>query len=80
MGNIFFVATLLLVMNYFFFTFKRGESSANARTATLGRWLMMGCFGAYFGSTIMARMSLLVERLNFLYNDWYYAVGAALSD
>jgi hypothetical protein len=32
--------------------------------------MMMCCFGAFFGSTIMARMALLVERLEFLINEW----------
>jgi hypothetical protein len=33
--------------------------------------MLMGCFGAFFGSTIMARMALLVERLDFLIHDWF---------
>ena len=36
----------------------------------VGRWMMMACFGAFFGATIMARMSLLVERLQFLIDKW----------
>ena len=35
---------------------------------------MMICFGAFFGSTIMARLSLLVERLGFLMTDWIGAI------
>ena len=41
----------------------------------------MVCFGAFFGSTVMARMALLVERLQFLLIDWRgalsYLLGAA---
>ena len=68
--NIFFVFTLLTVLCYFFFTLKRKESGALEKSSSVGRWLMMGCFGAFFGSTIMARMALLVERLDFLINKW----------
>ncbi len=75
--NCIFVFTLLAVMYYFFFSFKR-TSPALQRIAGSGRWLMMVCFGAYFGSTVMARMALLVERLQFLLNDWRNAVGILL--
>jgi hypothetical protein len=64
--NIIFVVTLICSMSYFFFTFKRSENGLVSRAATQGRYLMMCCFGAFFGSTIMARMALLVERLDFL--------------
>jgi hypothetical protein len=64
---------LLLVINYFFFTFKR-ESRASAPALMAGRWLLMICFGSFFGSTVMARLALLVERLQFLYSDWAVAL------
>lgn len=78
-SNIIFVTTLMSSLSYFFFTFKRsdvraGTLSISARLLTffssMGRWLMMGCFGAFFGSTIMARMALLIERLQFLIKTW----------
>ncbi len=67
--NLIFIFTLLTVMYYFFFTF-RSKSEDNKFLSTSGRWLMMLCFGAFFGSTVMARMALLVERLQFLLIDW----------
>jgi len=72
-NNILFVATLLLVLNYFFFTFGR-EGSAQGKVAPLGRPLLMVCFGAFFGSTVMARLALLVERVQFIVGDWLSAV------
>jgi hypothetical protein len=75
-SNIVFVITLLSVMSYFFFTFRRGEGRLVQRTSSLGRWMMMGCFGAFFGATIMARMALLVERLEFLINRWWPTIMA----
>lgn len=68
--NTVFVLILLLVMNYFFFTFK-AQAGPLKRLNTSGRWLMMISFGALFGSTVMARMSLLIERLQFMILQWY---------
>lgn len=73
LSNIVFVVTLLSVMQYFFFSFRR-HGVAASKVAGLGRWLMMVCFGSFFGSTVMARMALLVERLQFLLGDWSHAV------
>ena len=66
--NCFFVFTLLAVMYYFFFSFK--HKHGGVYLANSGRWLLMVCFGAFFGSTVMARLSLLVERLQFLLGPW----------
>lgn len=73
-SNVFFVFTLLSVMYYFFFSF-RLKHPVFDRVSASGRWLMMVCFGAFFGSTVMARMALLVERLQFLSDDWYGVVA-----
>lgn len=70
-SNIVFSVTLICSLTYFFFTFKRKPGGLVERSASLGRFLMMGCFGAFFGSTIMARMALLVERLQFLIDKWF---------
>ncbi len=72
-NNVLFVLTLLSVMYYFFFSI-RSESRFLKGVSSSGRWLMMLCFGAYFGSTVMARMALLVERLQFLLDDWSMAL------
>jgi hypothetical protein len=67
--NILFLVCLLSVMSYFFFSFEQ-KGRAIQRSAALGRWLMMIAFGAMFGSTVMARMSLFIGRLDFLFRDW----------
>jgi len=72
-SNSFFVFTLICVMYYFFFSFRRKTATLD-KISVAGRWLMMVCFGAYFGSTVMARMALLVERLQFLLGDWRQAL------
>jgi hypothetical protein len=73
LSNMVFVATLLVVMWYFFFTIRFEGSSARV-VNTSGRWLMMVCFGAFFGSTVMARMALLVERVGFMTIEWWGVV------
>lgn len=72
-NNALFLFSLLAVMYYFFFSF-RSNTRAMSGFAASGRWIMMVCFGAYFGSTVMARMALLVERLQFLIYDWRESV------
>ena len=76
-NNTIFVVILLLVLNYFFFTFGK-EGSIQSRTATWGRPLLMVCFGAFFGSTVMARLALLVERVQFIVRDWVVALGSVV--
>ena len=44
-----------------------------------GRWLLMVCFGAFFGSTVMARTALLVERVQFLLIDWAGALAGLVA-
>jgi len=38
----------------------------------------MVCFGAFFGSTVMARLALLVERVQFIAEDWVSAIKVAI--
>ena len=70
-NNWVFIFTLFTGMCYFFFTFRRRPGGFIERSSMAGRWMLMGCFGAFFGSTIMARMALLVERLEFLIHRWW---------
>lgn len=69
-NNAIFVLVLLAVMSYFFFSFDYAKHKSVSKFAKLGRWMLMFAFGAMFGSTVMARMSLLIGRLWFLLYDW----------
>ena len=69
LNNIIFVGTLICVMTYFFFSVEHDKPGIKQASAA-GRWLMMISFGAFFGATIMARMSLLIERLQFFIEQW----------
>jgi hypothetical protein len=71
--NIIFVVTMLAVMVYFLFSFEQRHRGVR-NTAAAGRWLMMIAFGAMFGSTVMARMSLFIGRLSFLFQDWIHLI------
>jgi hypothetical protein len=39
-------------------------------SAQMGRWAMMMAFGAAFGNTIMARISLVIVRLEFFFGKF----------
>lgn len=73
-NNVVFVIVLVTVMAYFFFSIDHKAKSVKA-TASLGRWFLMFAFGAMFGATVMARMSLFIGRLDFLTNEWAPIVG-----
>jgi hypothetical protein len=67
--NIIYVVTLLSVLSYFLFSFEH-KTKFQTRFTTLGRWLLMIGFGAIFGSTVMMRFSLLIDRMYFIWIEW----------
>ena len=71
-NNAVFLITLLSVVTYFLFAFEQ-KSKAVRNFALTGRWLIMIGFGAIFGSTIMTRFALLVDRMYFLLIEWMRA-------
>lgn len=56
---------------YFFFS-KEHTGLVFGGMARLGIWFLMISFGSSFGYTIMARMSLLIGRMQFLMGDWLH--------
>jgi len=68
-NNAIFIVTLLAVLSYFLFAFEQKNKGVR-NFAQLGRWLIMIGFGAIFGSTIMTRFALLVDRVAFLLLEW----------
>jgi hypothetical protein len=69
LNNLLFMAILVCVMTYFFFSFEQKNKVVRNAAAT-GRWVLMIAFGAIFGSTIMARMALFISRMDFLIHTW----------
>lgn len=68
-NNIIFVATIVCVMVYFLFSFEHRTGPVR-ESAKVGRWLLMITFGAFFGNTVMTRMGIFLERVQFLMDDW----------
>ncbi|MDI6733496.1 MAG: hypothetical protein QME51_05695 [Planctomycetota bacterium] len=56
------------VLIYFFFSTPHTGIVGNI--SRLGIWFLMVAFGASFGYTVMGRMSLLIQRIQFLLTDW----------
>lgn len=72
-GNLIAVITVLSVLSYFFFSFDF-KSKFMQGTTKLGRYLLMIGFGAIFGSTVMMRFTLLIDRTYFIFVEWINAL------
>jgi len=68
-SNLIFVITVLCVLCYFLFSFEVNNKLIS-RASLMGRWLLMIGFGAIFGSTVMMRFSLLIDRMAFVFDDF----------
>lgn len=72
--NSVFLIALLSVLVYFFFSFDHKRTLLRI-TGNMGRiWLMVG-FGAYFGNTVMTRMSVFIERIWFVVEQFQKAIS-----
>ena len=59
---------VVTVLVYFFYSVE--HTGAVGVASKTGIWFLMISFGASFGYTIMARLSLLIGRVGFLLEDW----------
>ena len=63
---------LLCTLIYFFFSVEhKGPAGAASK---VGIFFLMVSFGAAFGYTVMARISLLIGRIYYLLHDWLHIV------
>ncbi len=73
------VGNLLLIIGticgVYFFYFSKKQEGISAVPSKLGIWFLMISFGASFGYTVMARISLLIGRLEFLLKDWLHLIN-----
>ena len=69
-NGIVFLVVILSVLTYFFFSVEHAKHPAVRRSANFGRWFIMIYLGAIFGTTVMGRMSLFIQRLMFLLQDF----------
>ncbi len=72
------VGNLLLIIGtitgIFFFYFSKKQEGIYKIPSKIGIWFLMVSFGATFGYTVMARISLLIGRLEFLLGDWLHII------
>jgi hypothetical protein len=74
--NLILVVGTLGSLAYFYFTAGRKREASGLRGsvlrlgAVIGKWFIMITLGALFANGVMARVSLLVSRLQFLLGDW----------
>ncbi len=61
-----FIGTIA-VLTYFYFS--KAHTGLYGKFTKIGVWYMMIGFGASFGLTVMARISLLIGRIQFLVGD-----------
>jgi hypothetical protein len=66
-GQILLVVGTLTGLLYFYFSIK--PNKAFNLTSKIGVYFLMVSFGAAFGYTVMARISLLIGRLQFIFRD-----------
>jgi hypothetical protein len=67
---------VICVLSYFYFS--QEHKRLLGVSSRLGVWFLMIAFGAGFGNTVMARISLLVGRVEFLLDEWWPVVKGAL--
>lgn len=67
-ANTLLIIGVVSAMVYFYFS--KEHKGLLGGTARLGIWFLMVSFGAAFGYTVMARISLLIGRMEFLIDDW----------
>ena len=72
-----FLASLLsliviigVISTLIYFYFSKEHVGVLGATAKVGIWFIMISFGAHFGYTVMGRVSLLIGRVQFLWEDW----------
>lgn len=64
------IIVVAVISTLIYFYFSHEHTGALGVTAKLGIWFIMISFGAHFGFTVMARISLLIGRMQFLIEDW----------
>lgn len=69
LNNTIFLVALISVMLFFFFSIDHKSAIMRAVSRSGRFWLMIG-LGAYFGNTVMTRLSALIERVWFVVHQF----------
>jgi len=70
-----FLLIIGTICGIYFFYFSRKKEGIYALPSKAGIWFLMISFGASFGYTVMARVSLLIGRLEFILKDWLHLIN-----
>ena len=70
-NNLVLIFGVIAGLIYFFFSAE--HKGIIGKTSRVGIWVLMVSFGAAFGYTVMARISLLTGRMEYL-RDWLIMV------
>jgi hypothetical protein len=68
-----------VITTLIYFYFSKEHKGFLGGAARVGIWFIMISFGAHFGYTVMARISLLIGRVQFLYFDWVGSITRLFS-
>jgi len=68
-SNLVLVITFLVVLSYFLYSFEQ-KNKLVQKSAQYGRWLLMIGLGAIFGTTMMTRFVLFIDRAYYLLIEW----------
>jgi hypothetical protein len=71
-NNFLIVIGTVATLTYFYFS--RREGGAVSKFSRVGIIFIMIAFGSSFGYTVMARVSLLIGRMIFLFGNWFHIV------
>jgi len=64
------LASIGVISTLVYFFFSKEHKGAFGKTASLGILFIMVAFGGSFGATVMARISLLIGRMYFIFSTW----------
>jgi hypothetical protein len=70
--NVMIVIGVVSSLVYFYFSFE--HTGVVGGVSKLGIWMLMITFGAGFAYTVMGRIALLAQRLEFLFDDWLWII------
>lgn len=70
--NVTIVTGVFTGLVYFFFSFE--HTGAVGKASRIGIWFLMITFGAAFAYTVMGRITLLAQRMEFLFDDWLWLI------
>lgn len=70
-SNFLFMFTLVSVLSYFLFSFEV-KNKVLLKVNVIGRYLLMIGFGAIFGTTVMMRFTLVIDRMYFIFVDFFW--------